>query len=106
MDPKEVDKKVIEFDRRVHIALQQDAALRPYGSLNPQQMASTIDYAFRKGHRTSDILSCNPHRRKAQVKTAENWDGRQLDFDRPSEYFTNMSVKSEQAKRLAEEDRK
>ena len=50
MDRKEADKKVIEFDRRVHIALQQDPALRPYGSLNPQELKSTIAYAFREGH--------------------------------------------------------
>jgi len=95
-----------DFERRVQTALQQDPALRPYGGLKPHQLESTLNYAFREGHRTSEILSCNPHRRRNQVRTAENWDGRQLDFDRPSEYFANASIKSEQARRLTEADRK
>ena len=54
---EEVDEKVEEFDRLVHTALQQDVTMLPYASLKPHQLESVIRYAFREGHRTSEILS-------------------------------------------------
>ena len=100
------EKDVKEFDKRVHEALQADVTMSYFSQMQPYRIEACIRYAFREGHRTSEILSCNPKRRAAQMKTELNWDEQQIDYDRPSSYFVGASERSANAQRRLEDDRK
>ena len=100
------EEEVKDFDRRVHMALFQDKSMLCYAQMNAQELESAMSYAFRTGHRTSLVLSCNPRRRSYQMKTELKWDKNEIDYDRPSTYFDGATIRSAQAKRQAEADRK